>query len=124
MKANPERSLRYGELIGDGIKLDVDAKIELKKPPGYKVIGKSIPRVDIPGKVTGEFTYIHDVRVPGMLHARVIRPDDHGARIASVDDSAATPGGRILCRPYARATSLPSSRATNGRRSRRRAPCA
>ena len=53
------------------------------------MIGKSIPRVDIPGKVTGEFTYIHDVRVPGMLHARVIRPDDHGARIASVDDVAA-----------------------------------
>ena len=39
--------------------------------------------------MTGEFTYIHDVRVPGMLHARVIRPDDNGARIASVDDSAA-----------------------------------
>jgi nicotinate dehydrogenase subunit B len=89
MKADPGRALRYGELIGDGIKLEVDAKIELKKAPGHKVIGKSIPRVDIPGKVTGEFTYIHDVRVPGMLHARVIRPDDHGARVASVDDSAA-----------------------------------
>ena len=71
------------------MKLDVDAKIELKKPADYKVVGKSIRRVDIPGKVTGEFTYIHDVRVPGMLHARVIRPDDNGARIASVDDSAA-----------------------------------
>ena len=89
VKANPDRSVRYGELIGDGIKLNVDAKIELKKHPDYKLIGKSIPRVDIPGKVTGEFTYVHDVRVPGMLHARVIRPDDHGARIASVDDTAA-----------------------------------
>src|SRR5262245_40161039 len=89
VKASPQRSVSYGELIGDGIKLNVDAKIELKKHPAYKLIGKSIPRVDIPGKVTGEFTYVHDVRVPGMLHARVIRPDDHGARIASVDDSAA-----------------------------------
>ena len=89
VKAAPERALRYGELIGDGIKLNVDSKIELRKHPTYKVMGKSIPRVDIPGKVTGEFTYIHDVRVPGMLHARVIRPDDHGARIASVDDAAA-----------------------------------
>ena len=71
------------------MKLEVDAKIELKKAPDYKVIGKSIPRVDIPAKVTGEFTYVHDVRVPGMLHARVIRPDELGARIASVDDSAA-----------------------------------
>jgi nicotinate dehydrogenase subunit B len=89
VKANPQRAVRYGELIGEGIKLEVDSKIELKKAPNYKVIGKSIPRVDIPAKVTGEFTYIHDVRLPGMLHARVVRPDDHGARIASVDDSAA-----------------------------------
>ena len=87
--ANRERSLRYGDLIGDGVKLEVDTKIELKNASTYKVIGKSIPRVDIPAKVTGEFTYIHDFRLPGMLHARVIRPDDHGARIASVDDSAA-----------------------------------
>lgn len=89
VKATPDRSVSYGELIGDGVKLDVDAKIETKKPADYKVVGKSIRRVDIPGKVTGEFTYIHDVRVPGMLHARVIRPDDNGARIASVEDSAA-----------------------------------
>ena len=87
--ANREQALRYGDLIGDGVKLEVDTKIELKNASTYKVIGKSIPRVDIPAKVTGEFTYIHDFRLPGMLHARVIRPDDHGARIASVDDSAA-----------------------------------
>jgi len=45
--------------------------------------------VDIPGKVTGEFTYVHDFRLPEMLHARVIRPDHHGARVASIDESAA-----------------------------------
>jgi CO/xanthine dehydrogenase Mo-binding subunit len=89
VKSDPTRALRYGELIGDGIKLQVDPKIPLKKSADYKVIGKSLPRVDIPGKVTGEFTYVHDVKMPGMLHARVIRPDDQGARIESVDDSAA-----------------------------------
>jgi CO/xanthine dehydrogenase Mo-binding subunit len=89
VKADPKLSLFYGELIGDGIRLDVDPKIELKKHPTYKVIGRSIPRVDIPGKVTGEFTYVHDVRITGMLHARVIRSDEYGARISSVDDSAA-----------------------------------
>lgn len=89
VKADANRKLSYGELIGDGVKLDVDAKIDLKKPADYKVVGKSIRRVDIPGKVTGEFTYIHDVRVPNMLHARVIRPDEIGARLASVDDTAA-----------------------------------
>ena len=96
VKAAPERTVRYGELIGDGLKLEVDSKIALKKAPDYKLIGKSIPRVDIPAKVTGEFTYIHDVRVPGMLHARVIRPDDYGARIASVDDSAARQVGGFV----------------------------
>jgi nicotinate dehydrogenase subunit B len=89
VKAGPAQGLRYGELIGDGIKLQVDEKITLKKNPEYKVIGKSIPRVDIPAKVTGEFTYIHDVRLPDMLHARVVRPDHYGARVASVDESAA-----------------------------------
>ena len=77
-----------GELIGDGIKLNVDAKIELKKHPTYKVMGKSIPRVDIPGKVTGEFTYIHDVRVPGMVHGRMIRPPVAGASIARIDEAS------------------------------------
>lgn len=96
VKADPQRALRYGELIGEGLKLEVDTKIALKKTPDYKLIGKSIPRVDIPAKVTGEFTYIHDVRLPGMLHARVIRPDDYGARIASVDDSAARQVGGFV----------------------------
>jgi nicotinate dehydrogenase subunit B len=96
VKSSPSRALRYGELIGDGLQLQVDPKIALKKTADYKVIGKSIPRVDIPGKVTGEFTYVHDVKVPGMLHARVIRPDEHGARIESVDDSAARKVGGFV----------------------------
>ena len=70
VKSNPSQALRYGELIGDGLKLQVDEKITLKKNPEYKVIGKSIPRVDIPAKVTGEFTYIHDFRLPDMRSAR------------------------------------------------------
>jgi len=45
------------------------------KPIGeHRVIGQSVKRLDIPAKVTGEFTYVHDVRVPGMLHGRVVRP--------------------------------------------------
>jgi nicotinate dehydrogenase subunit B len=89
VKATPNQSLRYGELIGDGLKVEVDPKVTLKKAQDYKTIGKSVPRVDIPAKVTGEFTYIHDVRVPNMLHSRVLRPDDHGARLSTVDDSDA-----------------------------------
>jgi nicotinate dehydrogenase subunit B len=40
----------------------------------HRIVGRSIKRVDIPAKVTGQFTYVHDVRVPGMLHGRVVRP--------------------------------------------------
>jgi CO/xanthine dehydrogenase Mo-binding subunit len=89
VKSSPSRALRYGELIGDGLKLQVDPKVALKKTSEYRLIGKSIPRVDIPGKVTGEFTYVHDVRLPGMLHARVIRSDFHDASIDEVDHSEA-----------------------------------
>lgn len=96
VKTNPGRAVRYGELIGDGLKLTVDTKIELRKAPSYKVIGRSIPRVDIPAKVTGEFTYVHDVRLPGMLHARVIRPDDHGARLESFNDAEARKVGGFV----------------------------
>jgi nicotinate dehydrogenase subunit B len=85
VKANPRQGLRYDELIGDGLKLEVDPKVPLKPSSEYRLIGKSIRRVDIPGKVTGEFTYVHDFRLPGMLHARVIRSDLYEARIDEVD---------------------------------------
>jgi len=43
-------------------------------PSNYKLIGTRVPRIDIPDIVTGKLTYIHNVRVPGMLHGRVVRP--------------------------------------------------
>jgi nicotinate dehydrogenase subunit B len=58
-----------------------------KDPSTYTVIGKSIPRKDIPGKMTGQFTYIQDVRVPGMLHGRAVRPYGVGAKLLSVDET-------------------------------------
>lgn len=90
VKADPSRSVAYGELIGQqGFQLKVDPKAPLKSPSDYKVIGKSIPRIDIPDKVLGGFEFVQDVRVPGMLHARVVRPDDIGAKLLSVDDTDA-----------------------------------
>jgi CO/xanthine dehydrogenase Mo-binding subunit len=88
-RSDHAKAVSYGELIGDGLKVQVDPKIALKQSTEYRLIGKSIPRVDIPAKVTGEFEYVHDVRLPGMLHARVVRPDANGAGIASFDDAAA-----------------------------------
>jgi nicotinate dehydrogenase subunit B len=85
----PGRKLSYAELIGTGFELKVNPKAELKPHTEYSVVGQSIARVDIPAKVTGEYPYVHDFKLPGMLHARVIRSTQIGASIASVDDRAA-----------------------------------
>jgi nicotinate dehydrogenase subunit B len=81
----------YGELIGGkafSLKLDHQKPAKFKDPKDYKIVGKSIARVDIPDKVTGRFTYIHDFHVPGMLHGRVVRPPAIGAKLESVDESS------------------------------------
>ncbi|CAG4894576.1 molybdopterin cofactor-binding domain-containing protein [Paraburkholderia gardini] len=65
----------YAELIGGRrIELDLAPDTPLKSPDEYRIVGKSTPRVDIPAKATGELVFVHDVRVPGMLHGRVVRP--------------------------------------------------
>jgi len=46
----------------------------VKAVDAYSIVGQSVPRVDIPAKATGEPVYVHDVRLPGMLHGRVVRP--------------------------------------------------
>ncbi|MGJ4995619.1 molybdopterin cofactor-binding domain-containing protein [Bradyrhizobium sp. HKCCYLS3077] len=69
------RVLSYGELIGDDtIRLELADDVAVKSVDNYQVVGRSVPRVDLPAKATGELTYVHDVRVPGMLHGRVVRP--------------------------------------------------
>ena len=76
-RADASKAVSYNDLMQAGaFDLKVDAKAPIKSAADYQVVGKSIPRVDIPQKVTGEFVYAHDFRLPGMLHARVIRPDD------------------------------------------------
>jgi CO/xanthine dehydrogenase Mo-binding subunit len=77
----------YGELAGSrGFMLKVDKDAPLKKPADYKVVGTSVPRLDIPAKVTGEFVYMQDFRVPGMLHGRVVRPPSAGAELREIDE--------------------------------------
>ena len=69
------RSVSYGELIGDEIiRLELADDIRVKATEAYKIVGQSVPRTDIPAKATGELVYVHDMRVPGMLHGRVVRP--------------------------------------------------
>ncbi|MDB5992270.1 MAG: aldehyde dehydrogenase [Herbaspirillum sp.] len=70
-----ERAMSYASLVaGKHIELPLSEDIALKSSAAYRLVGKSMPRVDIPAKATGELTYVHDMRLPGMLHGRVVRP--------------------------------------------------
>ena len=52
------------------------------------MLGKPVPRVDMPSVVTARVEYVHNVRVPGMLHGRVVRPPTVGANLVNVDESS------------------------------------
>src|SRR5450631_1306518 len=75
VRGRDNRSISYGELIaGETIRLELTDDIRLKSVDAYTIVGRSVPRTDLPAKATGEAVYVHDVRVPGMLHGRVVRP--------------------------------------------------
>jgi CO/xanthine dehydrogenase Mo-binding subunit len=89
------KSVKYGDLVGgQAINQTVSAqKASPKDPSTYKIVGTRIPRLDIPGQISGKYTYIQNVRVPGMLHGRIVRPRGQaaytlGAKILSVDESS------------------------------------
>ncbi len=83
------RRLGYGDLVaGDTLHVQAQPKSRLKDPATYKVMGQSVPRVDIPPKVTGGAAYIQDMRLSGMVHARVVRPPSYGAQLTECDTSA------------------------------------
>jgi nicotinate dehydrogenase subunit B len=75
VRGKDNRSVSYGELIsGEDIRLELTEDVAVKDVSAYGIVGQSVPRVDLPAKATGELVYVHDVRVPGMLHGRVLRP--------------------------------------------------
>jgi CO/xanthine dehydrogenase Mo-binding subunit len=89
------KSVKYGELLGNKAFATTVASVNAtpKSPSTYKVVGTKVPRIDIPDIVSGKYTYIHNVRVPGMLHGRIVRPRGQaaytqGAKILSVDESS------------------------------------
>ncbi len=83
------RKLGYGELVaGDMLHVQAQPKSRLKDPATYSIMGQPVPRVDIPAKVTGGAAYIQDMRLPGMVHARVVRPPSYGAELIAVDTAA------------------------------------
>ena len=75
IRGNDNRSVSYGELIsGETIRLELADDVPVKAVSAYSIVGQSVPRTDLPAKATGELVYVHDVRVPLMLHGRVVRP--------------------------------------------------
>lgn len=97
---NPAKKISYGKLVGGkrfnvtitatgtGWDMKVAPEVPSKDPKNYKIVGTSVPRVDLPPKFTGEFTYSTDVRISGMLHGRVVRPPVVNSKPTSVDESS------------------------------------
>ncbi len=87
-KTQPSRKVSYGELVGGKkFHLALDPNAKRRSPREWTVLGKPIPRPDLPAIVTGQFEFVHNVRLPGMLHGRVVRPPAVGASVVSVDES-------------------------------------
>ncbi|CAN5325400.1 molybdopterin-dependent oxidoreductase [soil metagenome] len=94
---SPDANVSYGALLdGQHIELHLDMETPLKSAADYRLIGTSAPRLDIPAKARGELTFVHDMRVPGMAHGRVVRPPYVGVdagpfvgnSLLSVDESS------------------------------------
>src|SRR5919106_2507772 len=97
---DPKKNVTYAQLIGGkkfnvritatdtGWNMKVAPEVRAKDVKDYKIVGTSQKRLELPPKLTGEFVYAHDVRVPGMLHGRVVRPPTITSKPASIDESA------------------------------------
>src|SRR5262245_30324171 len=97
VKADPSKKVTYGELIGGkrfnvsltGNNIDATTgQAKVKPVQDLKIVGKSPQRDDIPAKVDGSIKYAVDVKVPGMVHARNVRPPVAGARLVSIDEGS------------------------------------
>jgi CO/xanthine dehydrogenase Mo-binding subunit len=99
--ADDGRRLSFGALVKDELlHVAADGRSDLTDAAHYRLIGKPVHRVDIPAKVSGGPAYVHDLRLPGMLHARVVRPPSYHATLLRVDTTsiAKMPGVRAVHR--------------------------
>jgi nicotinate dehydrogenase subunit B len=88
-KTDASRKVSFGDLIGGKkFNLTLNTRAKRKNPSEWTVLGTPVPRVEIPAMAAGEFEYVHNVRVPGMLHGQVVRPPAMGATLMSVDEDS------------------------------------
>jgi len=91
--------LRIGELIGDRpFNVKMNPKAPLVDPLRHSIVGRSLPRPDMPAKVTGRHVYVQDFKLPNLLHGRVLRPAAVGAKLIDVDEASIRriPGARVV----------------------------
>ncbi len=89
-KSDPQRKISYGSLAkGKTIEKHLQKKPALKPPSDFRICGQSLPRPDFMDKVTGRAQFAGDISLPGMLYGKVLRPPAHGAKLKSVNFSAA-----------------------------------
>ncbi len=75
VRHEPGRCVAYAALLrGRRLSAPLQTDVVVKRPEQYRLVGRTVPRVDIPAKAVGTFSYVHDLRLPGMLHGRVVRP--------------------------------------------------
>ena len=94
-------SMTYWELSGAvDLARDADGRAAPKRADQLSLVGKSLPRIDLPGKVIGSDVYVHDLELPGMLHGRVLRPPSYRATLQAFDSGRieAMPGVRAVVR--------------------------
>jgi len=89
VQGDPSKQVSFGKLIqGKRFNLTLNDKGVPKSPSQYSVLGTAVPRIDLPTKATGQFQYVQHVRLPGMLHGKVVRPPQVGATVASVNQAS------------------------------------
>ena len=81
------RRVTYGDLVGSKqFNLPLNPNAKRRSAAEWTVLGKPVPSLDRVALMTGQFEFLHHLRVPGMLHGRVVRPPEMGATVASVDE--------------------------------------
>ena len=81
------RKVSYAELAAAAdLHREATAQVRPKPASAHRIVGKSIARRDIPAKVTGGLAYVHDLRLPGMVHGRIVRPPCYGAKLEGFDE--------------------------------------
>src|SRR5262249_39033885 len=89
VQGDASRWVGYGDLVGgEKFNLTLSPTAKRRTPDSWAVLGKSVRRLDMAAMATGAFEFVHNVRVPGMLHGRVVRPPSVGATLTGVDESS------------------------------------